>query len=142
MSRFLDSASLKEEIKTFKKELSVLKNQKQDLSQLNSGAKAEVDQVEKDLGRHKKPVRRGIESILSKDWNIKRPSWHGGDILGNECRKLMSSAAKLVLEQIMEFLLDRLEENGGSERAKREVKERCCIVAKALLLFDGLLSLF
>jgi hypothetical protein len=49
-------------------------------------------------------VWRGIESILSKDWNIKRPSWHGGDILGNECRKLMSSA-KLVLEQIMEFSL-------------------------------------
>jgi hypothetical protein len=136
----LDSASLKEEIKTFKKELSVLKNQKQDLSQLNSAAKAEVGQVEKDLGRHNKPVQRGIESILSKDWNIKRPSWHGGNILGNECRKLMSSA-KLVLEQMMEFSLNRLEENGGSGRAKREVKKRCDIVAKALLLFDGLLSL-
>jgi hypothetical protein len=139
-SAILDSASLKEEIKTFKKELSVPKNQKQDLSRLNSAAKAEVGQAEKDLGRCNKPVRRGIESILSKDWNIKRPSWHGGDILGNECRKLMSSA-KLILEQIMEFLLNRLEENGGSTGAKREVKKRCDIVAKALLLFDGLLSL-
>jgi hypothetical protein len=96
----LDSASLKEEIKTFKKELSVLKNQKQDLSRRNSAATAEVGQVEKDLGRCNKPVRRGIKSILSKDWNIKRPSWHGGDILGNKCPKLLSSA-KLILEQIM-----------------------------------------
>jgi hypothetical protein len=51
------------------------------------------------------------------------------------------SSAKLVLEQIMEFLLNGLEENGGSAGAKREVKKRCDIVAKALLLFDGLLSL-
>jgi hypothetical protein len=121
-----DSASSKEEIKTFKKELSVLKNQKQDLSRLNSAAKAEVGQVEKDLGRHNEPVRRGIESILSKDWNIKRLSWHGGDILGNECRKLMSSA-KLVLEQIVEFSLNRIEEKGGSARAKGAVKKRCAL---------------
>jgi hypothetical protein len=37
--------------------------------------------------------------------------------------------------------LERLEADGGSERAKREVKKRCDIVAKALLLFDGFLSL-
>jgi hypothetical protein len=106
----LDSASSKEEIKTFKKELPVLKNQKQDMSRLNSAAKAEVGQVEKNVGRCNEPIWRGIKSILSKDWNIKRPSWHGGDILGNECWKLMSSA-KLVLEQIEEFSLERLKEN-------------------------------
>jgi len=136
----LDVASLKEEIKTFKREVLLLKNRKKELSRRNTEAKAAVLQVEKDVGRYNKPIRRGIESILSKDWNIKRPSWHGGDILGNECRKLMSSA-RLILDQIKEFLLERLEENGGSARAKREVKKRCDIVAKALLLFDGLLSL-
>ncbi len=85
-------------------------------------------------------MRKGTEDILAREWNIKRPNYHGGDILGNECRKLMSSA-RLILDQIKEFLLERLEENGGSARAKREVKKRCDIVAKALLLFDGLLSL-
>jgi hypothetical protein len=38
------------------------------------------------------------------------------------------------------FLLDELEENGGSERAKREVTKRRHVVAKCLLLFDGFLS--
>jgi hypothetical protein len=136
----LDVASLKEEIKTYRKEVLLLKKRKKELSGLNTEAKAVVAQVERDIGRYNKPIRRGIETILSKDWNIKRPSWHGGDILGNECRKLMSSA-RLILDQIKEFLLERLEENGGSARAKREVKKRCDIVAKALLLFDGLLSL-
>jgi hypothetical protein len=136
----LDVASLKEEIKTYRKEVLLLKKRKKELSGLNTEAKAVVAQVERDIGRYNKPIRRGIETILSKDWNIKRPSWLGGDILGNECRKLMSSA-RLILDQIKEFLLERLEENGGSARAKREVKKRCDIVAKALLLFDGLLSL-
>jgi hypothetical protein len=37
--------------------------------------------------------------------------------------------------------LEQLEEDGGLERAKRKVTKRCDIVVKALLLFDGFLSL-
>jgi hypothetical protein len=96
----IDAASLKEEIVNFKKELSVLKNRKPELSRLNTVAKVEVVQVEKDIGKYNKPARRGIESILSKGCNIKRPSWHGGDILGNEFRKLMS-LARLIFDQIL-----------------------------------------
>jgi hypothetical protein len=81
-----------------------------------------------------------IERILPKDWNIKRPTWHGGDILGNECRKLMA-LTRLIFDQIKAYLVEQLVEDGGSERAKREVRKRCDIVAKALLLFDGFLSL-
>ena len=136
----LDAASLKEEITAFKKELSILKKKKTELSQSNTAAKLEVTQVEKEAGRYSKPIRKGIETILAKDWNIKRPSWHGGDILGNECRKLMA-CARLIFDQVKQFLLEQLEEDGGSDRVKREVTKRCDIVAKALLLFDGLLSL-
>jgi hypothetical protein len=50
------------------------------------------------------------------------------------------SSARLLLGQIEAFLLERLEENGASMRQKREVRKRCDIVAKASLLFDGLLS--
>jgi hypothetical protein len=49
--------------------------------------------------------------------------------------------SRLVFEQIKAFLLDQLKEDGGSERAKLEVKKWCNIVAKALLLFDGFLPL-
>jgi hypothetical protein len=89
-------------------------------------------------------------NLFGKEWKefwpeigtlSKWPSWHGGDILGNECRKLMACWYMLIYEQIEAFLLNQLEEDGGSERAKREVKKRCDIVAKALLLFDGFLSL-
>jgi hypothetical protein len=100
----------------------------------------EVAQVEKETGKYSKPVWKGIERILAKDWNIKRPTWHGGDILGNICRKLMP-LARLIFYQIKAYLVEQLVEDGGSERAKREVQKRCDIVAKALLLFDGFLSL-
>jgi hypothetical protein len=49
--------------------------------------------------------------------------------------------AWLIFEQMKAFLLEQLEEDGGSERAKREVMKWCVIVAKALLLFDGFISL-
>jgi hypothetical protein len=99
-----------------------------------------VTEVEKVVGKYSKPIWKGIESILAKDWNIKQPSWHGGDILGNECRKLMSWA-RLILDQIKAFLLKKLKEDGASQQAKREMTKHCDIVAKALLLFDGFLSL-
>jgi hypothetical protein len=136
----LDAASLKLEIAFFKKELSALKKQKTKLSQLNTAAKVEVTRVETETGKYSKPIWQGLEHILARDWNIKQPSWHGGDILWNKCRKLMVWS-RLIFEQIKAFLLDQLEEDGGSERAKREVQKQCEIVAKVLLLFDGFLSL-
>ena len=51
------------------------------------------------------------------------------------------SSARLIFDQITVLLLERLEENGGSEQANIEVKKRCDIIAKALLLFGGLLYL-
>jgi hypothetical protein len=42
---------------------------------------------------------------------------------------------------IKAFLLEQLEEDGGSERANREVAKWCDIVPKVLLLFDRFLSL-
>jgi hypothetical protein len=127
-------------MKNFKKELSDLKKEKTEASQANAAAKVEVAEGEKVVGKCPKPIRKGIESVLAKDWNIKRPSWHGGDILGNECRKLMAWA-RLILNQTKAFLLEKPEEDGGSERAKREVTKRCDAVAKCSLLFDGFLSI-
>jgi hypothetical protein len=41
------------------------------------------------------------------------------------------------MDQMKVFLLEKLEEDGGSEQAKQEVTKRCDIIAKCLLLFDG-----
>ena len=51
------------------------------------------------------------------------------------------SSARLIFDQIAGFLLERLEENGGSEQSKIEVKKRCDIIAKALMVFCGILYL-
>ena len=45
------------------------------------------------------------------------------------------SSARLIFDQIAGILLERLEENGGSEQSKIEVKKRCDIIAKAIILF-------
>ena len=95
----LNAASLKLEITVFKKELSALKSRKKELSQLNAAAKVEVGQVEKEIGRHSKPVWKGIETILEKDWSVKRPCWCCGDVLGHECRKLTSVASSVCPNQ-------------------------------------------
>jgi hypothetical protein len=100
----------------------------------------EVTEVEMNTGKYSKPIWKGIETVLAKDWNIKRPSWHGGDILGNKCRKLMAWA-RLIFNQIKAFLLEQLDEDGGSEGAKAEVRKGCDLIAKALLSFDRFLSL-
>jgi hypothetical protein len=137
----VDAASLKEEMQNFKKELLDLKKKKTEVSQATTAAKVEVAEVEKVVRKCPKPVWKGIERILATDWNIERPSWHGGDILGNECRKLMAWA-RLTLNQSGEaFSLEKPEEDGGSEPAKREVTKRCDIVAKCLLSFDRFLSI-
>jgi hypothetical protein len=139
MTAIENAASLKEEMTSFKKELTDLKKKKTGLLQANTAAKAEVLVAEKGVGCHSKPVRKGLESILAKEWNIKQPSWHRGDILGNECRKSMAWA-RLIHNQMKAFLLEKMVEDGASERANKEVTKQCDIVAKCLLLFDGFLS--
>ena len=62
---------------------------------MNMSKKAEVVQINKDIDKYNKNIWIGINSILSKDCNIRLQSWHGVDIIGNECRKLML-LAKLI----------------------------------------------
>jgi hypothetical protein len=62
----------------------------------------EVTRGERETGKYSEPFWQGLEQILARDWNIKRPSWHGGDILGNQYWKLMVSS-RLILKQIKWF---------------------------------------
>ncbi len=132
--------SLKKEIMSFKKELTVLKKAQEDLSALNTVAKEELKGLEKELGKYSKPVRRELERILEREFDIKRPNYHGGDICGNEARRLMTTAMKVML-RFNQYLQVELVENGGTDRARRETKKQCEVVGNALLNFDGFLSL-
>jgi hypothetical protein len=132
--------SLKTEIISFKKELSVLKKAQEDLSALNTVAKEELKASEKQFGKYRKPVRRELERILAREFDIKRPNYHGGDICGNEARRLMTTAME-VMQRFNQYLQGELVENGGTDRAKKETKKQCEVVGNALVNFDGLLSL-
>jgi hypothetical protein len=99
-----NAASLKEGIASSMKELTDLTKKKAGLSKADAMARAEVLAAEKEVGHCRKPIRKGIEAILAKEWNIKRPSWHDGDILGDECRKSMAFA-RLVHNEMKVFLL-------------------------------------
>jgi hypothetical protein len=48
---------------------------------------------------------------------------------------------RLIFNRIKAFLLEQLGEDGGLEQAKAEMRKRCDLIAKGLLLFDGFLSL-
>jgi hypothetical protein len=68
---------LKEEVQSFKKELSILKTRKTELTDQYI-QQVEVTEVEKVVGKYRKPIRK--ELFLPKN-GTSRPSWHGGDIL-------------------------------------------------------------
>ena len=93
---------------SFKKELTELKKAQEDLSALNTVAK------EKELGKYSKPVRRELERILEREFDIKRPNYHGGDICGNETRRLMTTAMKVML-RFNQYLQVELVEDGGTD---------------------------
>jgi hypothetical protein len=136
-TRFL----LKGEIMSFKKELMVLKKVQEDLSTLDTVAKEESKGLEKQLGKYSKPVWRELEIIMEREFNIKQPNYYDGDICGNEARRLMTTAKK-VMCQFNQYLQVELVENGGStDRAWREMNKQCKVVGNALLNFDGFLSI-
>jgi hypothetical protein len=130
---------LKKEIMSIKKELTVLKKAQEDLSALDTVAKEELKGLEKELGKYSKLVRRELERILKREFDIKRPNYHGGDICGNEARRLMTTAMKLML-RFNQYLQVELVENGGTHQARTESKKQCEVVGNASLRFLSLLQ--
>jgi hypothetical protein len=53
-----------------------------------------------------------------KDWNIKQPTLHAGDIIGNKCRKLMAWT-RLIFEQMKAYSLEQLTGDDQSEQREK-----------------------
>jgi hypothetical protein len=102
--------------------LTVLKKAQEDLSALNTVAKEELKGLEKELGKYSMCVRREQEIFLEREFDISRPNYHGGDICGNEARRLMTTAMEVML-RFNQYLQVELVENGGTHRARRETKK-------------------
>ena len=78
-------------------------------------------------GRYGKPIWKGLKIILAKDWNIKQPSCCGGDMLGNECQKLMSMARHFLTKLRHSYSKDskQMKVHQSKKREKRRKVRHC-----------------
>jgi hypothetical protein len=92
--------------------------------------------TDKNLKHYSKPVKSKLEKVLRK-YGIDYAAYHGGELVGNDCRKLLG-CAKLITEDLKEVLLLVVEEKGMSAATKLAVTDRCdgfCMHLFALILF-------
>jgi hypothetical protein len=70
-----------------------------------ASAKAHETKLAKAFGRLTRPTILRIEEEVYLAWNIRRPSYHGGDFIGTTCRAIMA-IAEAVVGGIGDLLLD------------------------------------
>ena len=95
----------------------------------------------KDYCRHHKydkPVKSKVERVLRKH-GIDYAAYHGGDLVGNDCRKLMGSAPQ-ICQDLEEVLLSVADGRGMSVATKSAITDRCHAFCHALVCFDAVFS--
>ena len=88
---------------------------------------------------YSKPVKSKIERVLGKH-GIDYAAYHGGDLVGNDCRKLMANATKIT-EDLKEMLLEVAQEKGLSLETKESIVDRCTGLCYTLVCFDKVFGL-
>ena len=94
---------------------------------------------DKSRSRYAKPVKSRLERVLQKH-GIDYAAYHGGELVGNDCRKLMNNASA-VTKDLEEVLLVVADEKEMSEETKESIRNRCEAFCHALVCFDGVFSL-
>jgi soluble cytochrome b562 len=81
-----------------------------------------------EYGKTTRDLWMSVQRMLKDQFSIHPSSYHGGDMEGNQCRRLMTEAPK-VMAAVEDILLAHLNSLGAEERAKRaneaEVKLFC-----------------
>ena len=84
--------------------------------------KAKVNTMEKNktYGKTTRDLWMRIERMLRKDFNVYASTYHGGDMEGNHCRRLLREASP-IMEEVKRILTDAInslptEERKGKER--------------------------
>ena len=80
------------------------------------------------------PLLAEIEHILGK-YGIDRAAFHGGDLVGNACRKLMSEANGIV-DEVRNLVMQKRRVRGSD----KQIDEICCRTKQVLLVLDGFIS--
>ena len=88
-------------------------------SELRS-AKAHVNKLDKDktYGRMEQGLWLQVESMLKDEFGIYQSSYHGGDMEGNHCRKLVSNAPS-VMKRIRDIILEHISNLPQDEKASK-----------------------
>lgn len=129
------------EVKNLKAEFTSLNKRKDKASKNHTAINKKLKEVMKTHSGYYKPVCREIEKLLSKTFGIERLAYHGGDLCGNACRLLMSSA-KDVLSSIETDVLNRyLDKKCTLTQLRKQVNNRIKATAHVLTLFDGVLTI-
>jgi hypothetical protein len=93
----------------------------------------------KEIRFYKKPLKSRLEKVLRR-YGIDYAAYHGGELVGNDCRKLLHSAEDIMAE-IEEVLLEVAEEKDMLPETKISISSRCKCLCFALVCFDGVFSL-
>jgi uncharacterized protein Yka (UPF0111/DUF47 family) len=117
----LEINMLKEEIVEIKTTLS---NGKKSLSEKNNLLKA----YRRDRKTDAESLYSAIDEILSV-YGIRRAAYHGGDLQGNDCIKLMSKAED-IMSEIAELLV--IEKDVKCKQSDEEIRQVCNNVASCL----------
>jgi hypothetical protein len=101
-------------------------------------AKEHLDCVNSQFKTKDKQLRAKIEAIL-KTYGIDQGAHHGGDMVGNSCRKYLMNSES-IMSQIKELLCLVGEESGMSRTGIMELQKRCDTTASLLTHYDGFFS--
>jgi hypothetical protein len=88
---------------------------------------------------YRKPVKAQIERAL-RTYGIDYAAYHGGDLVGNDCRKLMEFADD-ICKDLENILLARADEMGMKLEMKAAIVDRCNALCYTLVCFDSIFSL-
>lgn len=89
--------------------------------------------------KYRKPVKSKLERVLRRH-GIDYAAYHGGELVGNDIRKMMA-AAEIICNDLDAILLEEADESGLSAATKDAVSDRCSAFCHALVCFDSVFSL-
>mgnify|MGYP000582880178 CR=1 FL=1 len=132
-------AAIAEEEKECRKKRDELKKNVKNLRTALQSAKNMEAAVRKERGRAEKSLRNAIESDVLKKYLVLICSYHGGDIEGNSCRRLMRNGV-YIFEDIASFIKEWIR-GGSSQVTSEEIDEVCTAHGRLLMQMDMIFSI-
>jgi hypothetical protein len=105
-----------------------------------ASAKAREVRLAKAFGRLSRPMVLRIEEEVYNTWSIRRPSYHGGDFVGPDCRLLMR-LAEVVTGAITTLLLEVDVSDRATEVSDNDIQQFMGAIMRLLQYGDAICSI-